>query len=80
MRRAWRTTWGGIESIVSAETAGQARAKTFRAVLEVYDRKQVKFSDIRVIRAKQHDEWAAVDSTNVAWDERYLPKPKESPQ
>lgn len=74
MKRAWRTRWGGIESIVAAETRGKAAAVTVRAALEVYSKRQVKFAEVHVRRAPEHDAWAAVDATGCCWGEQYLPR------
>lgn len=67
--RAWRTRWGGVESIVAAPTAAKAKAVTVRSALEVYDRRQVKFTEVRVRRAALFDSWAEADTTGRLWNE-----------
>jgi hypothetical protein len=69
---AWRTTWGGITSVVAAGTAGKAKAVTVRAAREVYPRKQVKFETVRAVRAPEYDGWAELDSTGRCWEEIIL--------
>lgn len=73
MKKAWRTNWGGMESIVSAETRGQAAARTMRAVEEVYGQKQ-SWKGLRVRRAPEYDAWAELDATGNCWDEACLPR------
>jgi len=72
VKKAFRTTWGGVTSVVAAESAAKARAVTVRAALEVYTRKQVRFVDVKVRRAAEYDEWAAADTTGHCWDEKIL--------
>lgn len=73
MKRAYRTKWGGVTSIVAAETASQARYRTKETANEAgYEPKWI---EIHVLRAPKHDAWAAVDTTGRLWDESYLPKP-----
>lgn len=75
MKRAYRTTWNGVTSIVAAESVSQARARTTASANEAgYG---AKWIEIRVVRAPEHDAWAETTKTGHAWDERFLPKGKE---
>jgi hypothetical protein len=72
MKRAWRTTWGGVTSIVAAETPAQAKAITHRSATDAgYG---PVWNDIWAWRAPEHDGWAEVDATGVCWAEENLPK------
>ncbi len=72
MRRAWRTKAMGITSIVSAETRGGAISITVRSAHDAgYD--SVKWTEVKAVRAPEHDAWAEVDETRRCWGERYLP-------
>lgn len=73
MKRAWQTTWGGISSIVAAETRGKAAAATMRTVREMYGSK-ASWKSLRVVRAPEFDQWAEVDATGHCWDRRLLPR------
>lgn len=72
MKRAYRTTWNGITSIVAADSVSQARAMTERQARSAGY--QPGWIAIRVVRATEHDAWAAVDSSGRCWDESNLPK------
>lgn len=72
-KRAFRTTCCGVTSVVAAKSAAEAKAITMRAALEVYDRRQVKYTEVRAVRVKEHDAWAESDSTGRIWDEKQLP-------
>lgn len=72
MKKAYRTTWGGIESIVAAVSVSKARYRTHVAANGAGYR--IKWNEIRVARAPEHDAWAAVDETMCCWDENNLPK------
>lgn len=74
MKRAFRTSWGGVESIVAAETRGQAAAKTMAAAKEAGYRVGNSWKGLRVVRAPEHDAWAELDCTGVCWAEENLPK------
>lgn len=76
MRRAFRTSCFKIDSIVAATSASKARYRTYLSASEVF--MNVKITDIRVVRAPEHDEWAAVDETNHPWGEAYLPTSKKA--
>ena len=75
MKRAYRVTVYGVSGIIAAETPGQARFHVFRT-LDLRGSKGL--SEIKVRRAPEHDEWAAVDSTGACWGECYLPAAKRS--
>jgi hypothetical protein len=75
VKKAWRTRWNGVDSIVAAETAAKAKHLTVIAAREAYSRREVKFTDVLVRRAPKHDPWAELDSTGTLWDEQYLPRP-----
>lgn len=70
MKRAYRTTWQGIVSIVAAESVAQARSRMQAGANEVdwYP----AWVDIRVQRAPEFDGWAAVDATGHCWAEDHL--------
>ena len=73
MKRAYRTTWNGIVSIVAAESVSQARSRTQCSANDAgYG--PVDWCEIAVVRAPEHDGWAAVDATGCCWGESYLPK------
>lgn len=72
MKRAYRTTWNGIVSIVAAESERHACKRT-RFYLAFASR-ETKDSDIRVVRAPEWDEWAASDTSGCCWNEANLPK------
>lgn len=66
MKKAYCTTWNGITSIVAAESVSQARSRTQASANEAgYG---PEWCDIRVVRAPEWDEWAAVDERNVKYD------------
>ena len=67
MKRAYRTTWRGIVSIVAAESVAQARSRTQATANEFGYEPQL--IDIRVQRAPEYDGWAAVDATGHCWAE-----------
>lgn len=71
MRRAFRTVAADVTSIVAADSRAHAIAITLRSANEVGYR--VKFTEVRAIRAPEHDAWAAVDETRHPWGEKYLP-------
>lgn len=73
MKRAYRVTWGGIVSIVAAETRGKAGARVMQSVREVYDPRQATWNSLRVVRAPEHGAWAEVDVTLWPWHEESLP-------
>ena len=70
MKRAYRTTWQGIVSIVAAESVAQARSRTQASANEAGYWPQ--WIDIRVRRAPEYDGWAAVDATGHCWAEEQL--------
>ena len=76
MKKAWRITFNGSVGIIASETRSKARAAVMRSALEVYDKRDVNWVKIQVIRAPEHDRWAEVDSTGNCWDETLLPKDK----
>lgn len=73
MKRAYRTTWNGITSIVAAESASQARRIAKASGSRSWHGPVLLWVDIETVRAPEHDDWAAVDSTGRCWDESYLP-------
>jgi hypothetical protein len=78
-RVAYRVVWKGYAGIRADESAGKARAATFRALLDVYHRRDVRFQDITVRRAPEWDQWAAADRTGHSWDETILAKMEQAP-
>ena len=79
MKRAYRTTWGGVVSIVAAETVAQARQRT--KVSAFGAGYKPKWTEIRVMRASEYDEWAEGDSSGVAcWAESDLRGMKNAPK
>ena len=74
MKRAYRATAYGTSGIIAAETAGQAKFRVFRTLQDTFAAKSP--SDVKVRRAPEHDDWAAVDSTGVCWQESLLPATK----
>ena len=72
MKRAYRTTWNGITSIVAAESVSQAKYRTQISACNAGF--GPKWTAIRATRAPEHDAWAAVDSSECCWDEANLPK------
>ncbi len=72
MKRAYRTTFGGITSIVAAESRGKAIAATANAATDAGYR--VSFPEVKATRAPEHDAWAALDTTWACWDETLLPR------
>lgn len=72
MKRAYRTEWRGVVSIVSAETRGQAIHRTLRSARGAgYT---PRWQAITARRAPEHDGWAEVDASEACWGEAYLPK------
>lgn len=72
MKRAYRTTWNGITSIVAAESRSQAQSRTMLSAANAGYHPY--WNDIRIARAPEYDAWAAVDETMCCWDENNLPK------
>ena len=63
MKRAWKTTWCGVASIVAAATRGKAIARTLSSAEEAgyYP----KWKDIRAVRAPEHDDWSHRDALHT---------------
>ena len=72
MKKAFKTTWEGIDSIVSAESASKARYRTFLSATDAGYR--CKITQVRVVRAPKHDKWAELDNSYACWPETSLPK------
>lgn len=70
MKRAYRTTWSGMVSIVAAESVAQARRRVQVMAKDVGW--NASWIDIRVVRAAEYDGWAAVDATGYCWAEDQL--------
>lgn len=75
MKRAWRVTLMGINSVVAGNSRGQAIARTLSSAHEA-GYYSLKFTDARARRAREFDGWAEVDYSNVPWNENELPKDK----
>jgi len=69
-KQAWRTSLIGVESVVAAETAGKAAAKTIKAAKDAGF--PVIFTEVRVRRAHEFDQWALSDVSDKVWDETML--------
>ena len=74
MKKAWRVTFNGSVGIIASDTRSKARAAVMRLALEVYDKRDVSWVKIKVIRAPEFDGWAEQDGTGNCWDETLLPK------
>lgn len=75
MKRAYRTTWNGVTSIVAAESRARARYATYQSAVSAgYC---LSLIDIRVVRAAEYDGWAAVDATGHCWAEDQLENCRE---
>lgn len=72
MKRAWRTTWGGIASIVAATSRGQAISRTLNSAKEAGY--QPRWQDVKAARAPEFDCWAAADQAGYCRCEEGLPK------
>lgn len=72
MKRAWRTTACGIASIVAADTRAKAVEITYRSALDA-NFHRVKWTDVRAVRAPEHDAWAEADASGACWEENLLP-------
>jgi len=75
VKKAYRVTACGECGIIAAETPGQARFRVFNVCRDVGLLGPMELSEIKVRRAPEHDDWAAVDSTGTCWTECYLPTP-----
>ncbi len=70
MKRAWRTTWNGIVSIIAAETRGQAVSRTLNSACEAGW--PAKFTAVKAVRAPEFDGWAEQDQSKTPWSEEHL--------
>jgi len=73
MKKAWRVNLCGVDSIVAAETRGQAVQRTISSAREVGYKP--KWTDARCVREPKHDGWAEVDASGGCWNESNLPNP-----
>jgi hypothetical protein len=70
--RAWKTVAMGTTCIVAAETRAKAIMRTIKSAHEAgYD---LRWLEVRAVRAPQHDRWAKGDVADRCWDEQYLPR------
>jgi len=53
--KAYAVTWKGITTLVLAPTRGKATADVYYKLLDVYDKRDVRFQDIRAIRSPGND-------------------------
>lgn len=60
MKKAHRCAWGGVVSIVAAETVAQARSTVVRAATDAGYKP--KWIDVRVVRAPEYDVWAEAET------------------
>lgn len=76
-RRAWRTSWNGIDCIVAADSRAKAVASTWRSAFDAHY--EVEWKDIRARRAPEYDQWAEVAPAGRPIDPKLVPLNVEAP-
>lgn len=71
MRKAWRTLWGGMSGITSADSRSKAKYNTLRSALDADYR--ANYIEIEAHRAPEFDEWAEQDESNKCFGAEFLP-------
>lgn len=70
VRRAWRVTAAGITGIAAATTRGRAVSLVVSQANEAGW--NVRWPDVRAVRAGEYDMWAAGVGRDAAWDEQFV--------